>query len=138
MAKQVLSFTLNGEETELLVQPYHTLLETLRANAGLTGAKEGCGTGDCGACSVLLNGRVTCSCLVFSPEADGATITTVDGRSARPRHFAILHHRRFSLASLRALLDSIGWPSLRVLPAGGPTAWQSAALLCRRAGYSSR
>jgi transcriptional regulator with XRE-family HTH domain len=67
-----------------------------------------------------------------------ATITTVDGRSARPRHFAILHHRRFSLASLRALLDSIGWPSLRVLPAGGPTAWQSAALLCRRAGYSSR
>ena len=67
-----------------------------------------------------------------------ATITTVDGRSARPRHFAILHHRRFSLASLRALLDSIGWPSLRVLPAGGPTAWQSAALLCRRASYSSR
>ena len=138
MARRLINCVVNGDETDFLCEDGDSLLDSLRNEVGLTGVKEGCGTGDCGACSVLLNGRVTCSCLVFSPEADGATITTVDGRSARPRHFAILHHRRFSLASLRALLDSIGWPSLRVLPAGGPTAWQSAALLCRRAGYSSR
>ena len=55
------------------------MLNALRDEVGLTGAKEGCGTGDCGACSVLMDDRVTCACLVFAPEADGATILTVEG-----------------------------------------------------------
>ena len=53
--------------------------DALRDEVGLTGAKEGCGTGDCGACSILMEGRVTCSCLVFAPETEGADITTVEG-----------------------------------------------------------
>jgi carbon-monoxide dehydrogenase small subunit len=79
MPKMVLSCTINGEETELLVQPYQTLLEALRENAGLTGAKEGCGTGDCGACTVHLDGQPVASCLVLAMQARGRTVRTVEG-----------------------------------------------------------
>jgi carbon-monoxide dehydrogenase small subunit len=79
MAKMVLSTTINGEETELLVQPYHTLLEALRESAGLTGAKEGCGTGDCGACTVHLDGKPVASCLVLAMQVRGRNVKTVEG-----------------------------------------------------------
>ena len=71
--------TLNGEPTEFLCEPRQSLLEVLRDVLGFTGTKEGCLTGDCGACSVILNGRVTCSCLVFGVEAEGKNIVTVEG-----------------------------------------------------------
>jgi carbon-monoxide dehydrogenase small subunit len=79
MPKMVLEFTLNGESTELLVQPYHTLLEALRETAGLTGAKEGCGTGDCGACTVHVDGKPVASCLVLAMQARGKHVRTVEG-----------------------------------------------------------
>jgi len=79
MPKMVLEFTLNGEQTELLVQPYHTLLEALRETAGLTGAKEGCGTGDCGACTVHIDGQPVASCLVLAMQARGKSVRTVEG-----------------------------------------------------------
>jgi carbon-monoxide dehydrogenase small subunit len=79
MPKMVLEFTLNGEPTELLVQPYHTLLETIRENAGLTGAKEGCGTGDCGACTVHIDGKPVASCLVLAMQVRGKNVRTVEG-----------------------------------------------------------
>src|SRR5216110_3959631 len=79
MPKMVLSCTINGEETELLVQPYQTLLEVLRENAGLTGPKEGCGTGDCGACTVHLDGKPVASCLVLALQARGRTVRTIEG-----------------------------------------------------------
>ena len=79
MARRLINCVVNGDETDFLCEDGDSLPDSLRNEVGLTGVKEGCGTGDCGACSVLLNGRVTCSCLVFSPEADGATITTVEG-----------------------------------------------------------
>lgn len=79
MPKMVLEFTLNGEPTELLVQPYHTLLETIRENAGLTGAKEGCGTGDCGACTVHVDGKPVASCLVLAMQVRGKNVRTVEG-----------------------------------------------------------
>src|SRR5215213_12030940 len=79
MPKMLLSCTINGEATELLVQPYHTLLETLRDSAGLTGAKEGCGTGDCGACTVLLDGKPVASCLVLSMQTRNREVRTVEG-----------------------------------------------------------
>lgn len=82
MAKMVLEFTLNGEETELLVQPYHTLLETVRETAGLTGAKEGCGTGDCGACTVHIDGKPVASCLVLAMQVRGKSVRTVEGLSS--------------------------------------------------------
>jgi len=79
MPKMLLSCTINGEQTELLVQPYQTLLEALRDTAGLTGAKEGCGTGDCGACTVHLDGQPVASCLVLAMQARGRTVRTVEG-----------------------------------------------------------
>ena len=79
MAKQVLSFTVNGEPVEALVQPYMTLLDSLREDLGLTGPKEGCGTGDCGACSVHLDGKLVASCLVLAHQARGRSVTTIEG-----------------------------------------------------------
>jgi len=79
MPKMVLSCTINGEQTELLVQPYQTLLEVLRENAGLTGAKEGCGTGDCGACTVHVDGQPVASCLMLGMQARGRNVRTVEG-----------------------------------------------------------
>jgi len=81
MPKLVLECTINGEPTELLVQPYHTLLETLRDTAGLTGAKEGCGTGDCGACTVHVDGTPVASCLMLAMQVRGRSVTTVEGLS---------------------------------------------------------
>jgi carbon-monoxide dehydrogenase small subunit len=73
------STTINGDAAEFLCAPDETLLDSLRNRLGLTGAKEGCGSGDCGACSVTLNGRLVCSCLVLAAEAEGASIGTVEG-----------------------------------------------------------
>lgn len=71
--------TINGDSTEFLCNTDESLLDVLRDRLGLTGAKEGCGTGDCGACSVMLNGRLVCSCLVLGVEAQNAEIETVEG-----------------------------------------------------------
>jgi len=85
MAKQIISLTVNGERRELAVEPHWTLLEAVREQLGLTGSKEGCGTGDCGACSMILRepqderGRLVTSCLVLAPEADGCEVTTIEG-----------------------------------------------------------
>ena len=73
------STTINGDDAEFICTPDETLLDVLRNRLGLTGAKEGCGTGDCGACSVTLNGRLVCSCLVLGAEAVGAEIETIEG-----------------------------------------------------------
>ncbi len=71
--------TINGDETDFLCTPDESLLAVLRNRLGLTGTKEGCGTGDCGACSVMVNGRLVCSCLVLGVEAEGAKIETIEG-----------------------------------------------------------
>lgn len=71
--------TINGDTTEFLCQTDESLLDVLRDRLGLTGAKEGCGTGDCGACSVMMNGRLVCSCLVLGVETQGAEIETIEG-----------------------------------------------------------
>ena len=73
------STRINGDEREFLCAPDETLLDVLRDRLGLTGSKEGCGTGDCGACSVMLNGRLVCSCLVLAAEAEGAEVETIEG-----------------------------------------------------------
>jgi len=71
--------TVNGDSAEFLCEPDETLLDALRDRLGLTGTKEGCGTGDCGACSVVLDGRLVCSCLVLAAEAEGRSVHTVEG-----------------------------------------------------------
>jgi len=74
-----LKFHVNGTPVELTIEPHLTLLEVLRDQLALTGTKEGCGTGDCGACTVLVDGKPINSCLLLAVEADGQEITTVEG-----------------------------------------------------------
>lgn len=77
--KKQVQCTINGELAEFLCEPRQSLLEALRDVLGMTGSKEGCLTGDCGACSVIVDGRVVCSCLMLGVEAEGKTIVTVEG-----------------------------------------------------------
>lgn len=79
MARHHLTATINGDPVEFLCDTRQTLLGCLRDELLLTGSKEGCATGDCGACSVILNGRLVCSCLVLGVEAEGAEIETIEG-----------------------------------------------------------
>jgi carbon-monoxide dehydrogenase small subunit len=77
--KQSINAVVNGEPVTFLASPAQTLLDALRDELGLTGTKEGCGSGDCGACSVRVDGRLVCSCLMLAPEAEGRAIETVEG-----------------------------------------------------------
>jgi carbon-monoxide dehydrogenase small subunit len=83
VAKHALSCTVNDEAVEVLVQPWDTLLDALRERMGLTGPKEGCGTGDCGACTVHLDGNPVASCLVLAMQARGHTVRTIEGLGSR-------------------------------------------------------
>ena len=77
--KLAVHYTINGRPYEVYISPNLTLLEVVRDELRLTGAKEGCGTGDCGACSMIVDGRLVTSCLMLAPQADGAEITTIEG-----------------------------------------------------------
>jgi len=86
MAKLHVSTTINGEPQEFLCDADQSMLDVLRGPLGLTGAKEGCGTGDCGACTVTLNGRIVCSCLMLAAEAEGQKIDTIEGMAGEELH----------------------------------------------------
>lgn len=133
--------TVNGDAVEFVCAPDETLLDVLRNRLGLTGAKEGCGTGDCGACSVTLNGRLVCSCLVLGAEAEGAQIGTIEGMAdadaLHPLQQAFIDHAALQcgvctpgiLVAAKALLDQNPNPTdteLRYWLAGN---------LCRCTGY---
>ena len=79
MAKRHVTTTVNGEPREFLCEVDQTLLDALRDELGLTGSKEGCGSGDCGACSVMLDGRLVCACLALAVEAEGREVETIEG-----------------------------------------------------------
>lgn len=81
----IVNARINGEDHELYTDPHRTLLEVVRDTIGLTGTKEGCGTGDCGACTVLLDGKPVNSCLVLAPEVDGQEVTTIEGLASEGR-----------------------------------------------------
>ncbi len=133
--------TINGEETEFLCEPRDTLLEVLRDNLGLTGAKEGCGNGNCGACSVIVDGRVINSCLALGVEAEGCDITTIEGvataEGLHPLQQKFLEHAALQcgvctpgfIVAAKALLDREPDPDehrIRLWLAGN---------LCRCTGY---
>ncbi len=82
MSKQHVSTVINGNSVEFLCEPQQTLLDVLRNDLNLTGTKEGCGTGDCGACSITMDDRLVCSCLVLGVEASGKKIETIEGMSS--------------------------------------------------------
>jgi len=141
MSKLHVSATINGEPAEFLCEPQQTLLDVLRDELGLTGTKEGCSSGDCGACSVILDDRVVCSCLVLAAEAEGARITTVEGLATGDVLHALQHqfleHAALQcgfctpglLVAAKALLDRNPNPSETEVRYG------LAGNLCRCTGY---
>ncbi|NQW52057.1 MAG: (2Fe-2S)-binding protein [Rhodospirillales bacterium] len=86
MAKLHVSTTINGEPQEFLCDAEQSMLDVLRGPLGLTGSKEGCGTGDCGACTITVNGRIVCSCLMLAAEAEGQQIGTIEGMAGEELH----------------------------------------------------
>lgn len=132
---------INDEDIEFLCQPHQTLMEVLRDELDRTGTKEGCSTGDCGACTVMLDGRAVCSCLVLAVEAEGSEITTVEGL-ARGDQLHPLQRKFLEEAALqcgictpgflvaaKALLDRNPNPSEREVR------YHLAGNLCRCTGY---
>ncbi|MAG13262.1 MAG: (2Fe-2S)-binding protein [Spirochaetales bacterium] len=121
--KHKIVLTVNDESYELLVEPFSTLLDVLRNDLGLIGTKEGCGTGDCGACTIIMDGKPVNSCLVLAPEADGSKILTIeglaDGDELHPIQTAFLKHGAVQcgfctpgmILSTKALLDENPNPS---------------------------
>ncbi len=90
MSKHELSLTVNGRAVKAEVEAHRTLVEFLREQMGLTGTKEGCGNGECGACTVILNGTAIRSCLVLAIEAQGAEIVTIEGLAKGPGELSII------------------------------------------------
>ncbi|HSV77997.1 MAG TPA: (2Fe-2S)-binding protein [Ramlibacter sp.] len=91
--KRVINVTINGEERELAVLPHRSLLDTLRTDAGLTGTKKGCDVGECGSCTVLLDGTPVNACLVLAPEVEGRCVTTIEGLQPSPDQVAPLQEQ---------------------------------------------
>jgi len=143
MAKYHVTATINGDVVEVLCDPTQTLLELLRDELFLTGTKEGCGTGDCGACSVTIDDRLVCSCLVMGAEADGTTIETVEGMAngeeLHPLQRKFVEHIALQcgictpglLVAARSLLDRNPDPSEM------ETRYWLAGNLCRCTGYQN-
>ena len=133
--------TINGDPTEFVCEPQESLLDVLRNRLGLTGAKEGCGTGDCGACSVTVNGRLVCSCLVLGAEAQGATVGTIEGIADADR----LHPLQQSFIDHAALQCGVCTPGILVAakalleknpePTDTEVRYWLAGNLCRCTGY---
>ncbi len=142
MPKKIhVSARVNDEPVEFLCESSQTLLEALRDQLGLTGTKEGCGTGDCGACSVLLDGRLVCSCLVLAPEAEGRSLETVEGLSSGER----LHPLQQKFLDEAALQCGVCTPGFLVAakalldrnpdPSEEEARYALAGNLCRCTGY---
>ncbi|MDA9280994.1 (2Fe-2S)-binding protein [Pseudomonadales bacterium] len=139
--KSHITTTINGDSIEFLCDPSQTLLQVLRNDLGMTGTKEGCGSGDCGACSVILDGELVCACLVLGVEAQDAAIETVEGVAAHDQLHVIqekfLEHAALQcgictpglIVSTKALLEEN--PS----PTEEEARYFLAGNLCRCTGY---
>ena len=141
MAGVHVSTTVNGDAVEYVCPASETLLDSLRDRVGLTGVKEGCGTGDCGACSVTLDDQLVCSCLVLGAEAEGKSVTTVEGL-AQDGELHVLQRKFIEHAALqcgictpgfliaaKALLDRNDNPTVEEVR------YALAGNLCRCTGY---
>jgi carbon-monoxide dehydrogenase small subunit len=141
LSKIHVSTTVNGDPAEFLAGPGMTLLDALRDELGLTGAKEGCGSGDCGACSVIVDGRLVCSCLMLAAEAEGRRVDTVEGLAQNGR----LHPLQQKFLENAALQCGFCTPGLLVAAKAlldenpNPTETEArfwlAGNLCRCTGY---
>jgi carbon-monoxide dehydrogenase small subunit len=141
MAAHLVSTTINGDAVEFACPPEESLLSALRNRLGLIGAKEGCSTGDCGACSVTLDGRLVCSCLVLGVEANGREITTIEGMAENGK----LHPLQENFIEHAALQCGICTPGFLIAakvllernpdPSESDIRYALAGNLCRCTGY---
>ena len=141
MTKIHVTTTVNGDACEFVCDPRETLLDALRDHLGYTGAKEGCGTGDCGACSVTVDGRLVCSCLMLGAEAEGKEIGTIEGIADGNK----LHPLQEKFLEKAALQCGICTPGILVAaknllernpnPTEEETRYWLAGNLCRCTGY---
>jgi aerobic carbon-monoxide dehydrogenase small subunit len=141
MSGIAVSTNINGDDVDFLCQAEETLLDVLRDRLGLTGAKEGCGTGDCGACSVIVDGRLVCACLVLGAEAEGRRIETIEGMATADK----LHPLQEKFLEHAALQCGICTPGFlmaaKYLLANNPEPTEAeirfglAGNLCRCTGY---
>lgn len=139
--KSYVQTTINGEMVEFLAEPRQSLLEVLRDTLQLTGSKEGCNDGNCGACTVAMDGRIVCSCLVLGVEAEGSEIETIEGMATpdglHPLQVAFLENAALQcgictpgfLVSSKALLEQNPNPTEHEIR------WWLANNLCRCTGY---
>ena len=142
MAKQHVVTTINGNSTEFLCETRQTLLDVLRDDLHMTGTKEGCGTGDCGACSVTINGRLVCSCLMLGVEVNGKSVETVEGIANSSK----LHVLQRKFIEHAALQCGICTPGMLIAaksllecnpdPTEEETRFWLAGNLCRCTGYN--
>ena len=142
MAKQHVSTVINGDPVEFLCDANKSLLDVLRNDLGMTGTKEGCGTGDCGACSVTLDGRLVCSCLVLGVEAEGKSVQTIEGM-ANGEHLHVLQQKFLEHAALQCGICTPGFlVAARSLLERNPDPTEEevrfwlAGNLCRCTGYN--
>ena len=141
MARHHITTTVNGDTREVLVETSQSLLDVLRNELLLTGTKEGCGTGDCGACSVMLDGRLVCSCLVLGVEAEGKKIDTIEGMAQGDE----LHPLQKKFVEMAALQCGICTPGFLIAskallekypnPTEEEVRYWLAGNLCRCTGY---
>jgi len=141
MAKYSVTTTVNGDEVDFACRPDETLLDVLRGELGMTGTKNGCGTGDCGACTVIMNGRAVNACLVLGAEVEGAEIETIEGMADGGK----LHPLQQKFLDHAALQCGVCTPGIlnmaKALLAKNPDPTESevryglAGNLCRCTGY---
>ncbi len=141
MNKIHVNVSVNNDQTEYLCNPEDTVLDVLRDNLRLTGTKEGCGTGDCGACSIILDDKLVCSCLVLAGEVDGSEISTIEGMASEGR----LHPLQQKFLEHAALQCGICTPGILIAakalleknpnPTESEVRYWLAGNLCRCTGY---
>jgi carbon-monoxide dehydrogenase small subunit len=142
MSKKIhVTTSINGEETEYLCEPYDTMLDVLRNQLNLTGSKEVCSSGDCGACSVTLNDRLVCSCLMLAAEAEGQEIRTIEGMTENG-NFHVLQQKFLEHAALQCGICTPGMlVAAKALLDKNPSPTETeirfwlAGNLCRCTGY---
>jgi len=141
MTKLHVSTTINGEPEEFLCESYDTMLDVLRGPLDLTGSKEGCASGDCGACSITLDDRLVCSCLMLAVEAEGHEIRTIEGM-ARGDHLHPLQQKFLEVAALQCgictsgmLMASDALLKKNPKPSEEEVRFWLAGNLCRCTGY---
>jgi len=141
MARTHITTTVNGDEYEVLCEVEQTLLDVLRDELQLTGTKEGCSSGDCGACSVMVDGRLMCACLVLGVEADGKSIDTIegmaDGEELHPlqRNFLELNGLQCGICTPGILVAAKNLLERNANPTETEIRFWLAGNLCRCTGY---